>query len=178
MIEHHIVDAGLGLNLAIYIALLRHVNNETQQCFPSVKRLALMTGFSESTVSRGLGELEEMKLIHIRSRKAQGRPNLYTMLDTSHIISKVPKDEDIFETDDVSTVLLMPEPTPKHTAPVVTETTRYKPPVGKRLKLVDKPAEEPTPVVTEPISLRPPPSRKRTPTPTLTTSEQVAVIVN
>jgi DNA-binding transcriptional MocR family regulator len=105
------------------MALASHANKK-QKCWPSIKRLALMTGFSNVTVSKGLAELEELKLIDIQRRKDEGRPSVYTMLDTSHLVSKIPKVADDEDDTDSPTG----QPTAQPTVEESNVVTMYMPP--------------------------------------------------
>ncbi|MGR5412858.1 helix-turn-helix domain-containing protein [Vibrio astriarenae] len=62
------------------------------QCFPSIKTLALNTGFSESATKRAIKKLEELKLITKKRRYSSSGPtsNLYK-LNTKILVDKVSK---------------------------------------------------------------------------------------
>ncbi|WP_406731787.1 helix-turn-helix domain-containing protein [Vibrio scophthalmi] len=51
------------------------------KCFPSIKKLAQITGFSDSTIKRALRRLEEQELIWKVNRYSSSGPisNLYTL---------------------------------------------------------------------------------------------------
>lgn len=54
------------------------------QCFPSIKTLAQITGFSESAIKRAIKKLEELKLITKKRRYSSSGPtsNLYKLNTT------------------------------------------------------------------------------------------------
>ena len=65
--------------IAIYIALCRHANMRTQQCWPSHKTMADKTGMSVAQVKRMLDKIEKLKLI---SRETEiGKFTIYTLLE-------------------------------------------------------------------------------------------------
>jgi hypothetical protein len=70
--------------IAVYAALAMHASNETQACWPSVKRLASLVHLSRTTVKKTLRRLEAEGLLGTQARQdAEGDPtsNLYTLLD-------------------------------------------------------------------------------------------------
>lgn len=69
--------------VAVYAALARFANNETQTCFPSQDTIAKMLGLTRQTVNKALDSLEKAGLIEIRgrTRESGGRAsNEYTLL--------------------------------------------------------------------------------------------------
>lgn len=79
--------AAIGPNgIAVYMALVRFANNETQAASPAVPRIAKAIGLSERTVQRTLALLETAGLIAITPRYTEDgdrTSNLYTLLDLS-----------------------------------------------------------------------------------------------
>ena len=61
----------------VLVALAEHVSGEGRACWPSVSRLARMTGYAERTVRRALRALEAAGLVRIERRP--GRPALYSL---------------------------------------------------------------------------------------------------
>ncbi|WP_419617837.1 helix-turn-helix domain-containing protein [Thiolapillus sp.] len=61
----------------VLVALAEHVSGEGRECWPSVSRLARMTGCAERTVQRALRTLEAAGLIRVEQRA--GRPALYSL---------------------------------------------------------------------------------------------------
>jgi DNA-binding MarR family transcriptional regulator len=87
LIPNEVISSGLGARqLSVYVVLSAHADERTQQCSLPIKTMSLMSGFSVSTVTRAIRQLEQMKLIHVRRRAKQGRPSVYTMLDYSHLV--------------------------------------------------------------------------------------------
>lgn len=74
----------LGGNCTLtYISLCRHSNETTQQCFPSMKKIAEENGISEKSVERATKTLQEWGIVHIyKSKKKDGTQanNIYTLL--------------------------------------------------------------------------------------------------
>ena len=65
-----------------YGALLMHADNETQQCFPSQRRLARITGMTTRQVRRCTGNLEDLGLL-VKLYEAHGRglSNVYLLTE-------------------------------------------------------------------------------------------------
>lgn len=68
------LDGGRAVQ-AVYIALIRRLPN----VIPDRKRLAIDTGFSESSVRRAIGLLERVKLVRVERMK--GRSSTYVLAD-------------------------------------------------------------------------------------------------
>lgn len=71
---------------AVYLSLCRHVDNETQECFPGMKLMAEENGISSKSVERAIKILEAWGLVKVtRSKKEDGTqaPNDYLLLDKS-----------------------------------------------------------------------------------------------
>lgn len=63
---------------AVYLALASHANYQTRKCWPSIGRIAGMTGLSDETVSRAMLELERHGWISRSVRRSKnGRWNGY-----------------------------------------------------------------------------------------------------
>jgi hypothetical protein len=70
--------------VAVYVALASHAKGKTQDCWPSIARLASELSLSRATVKRTLRKLREVKLIATNARTdPAGDPtsNTYTLLD-------------------------------------------------------------------------------------------------
>lgn len=97
LVEKAIVQDTEHLNIydkMIYIVLCSFADNETQQCFPSVPKIAEYCGCSPSTVKRSLKRLEKLGLIHIEQRQDEnGRSttNVYTILELPAIFQEKQK---------------------------------------------------------------------------------------
>jgi DNA-binding transcriptional regulator YhcF (GntR family) len=80
----------------VYMTMARFVDNETQECFPSNKKLAEMTGLTTRTIINAVKHLEDGGYIEVD--RAFGRINYYQLNEipvknkhrTSEIISQVP----------------------------------------------------------------------------------------
>ena len=75
----------------VYISLCRHADNESQQCFPSMKLIAEELGISTKTVERCTKELQSWNIISIeKSKREDGTqaPNNYTLLDKEVWVKK------------------------------------------------------------------------------------------
>lgn len=75
--------------LAIYYALSRYANRETETVTLSVATLAKRTGMSDRQVRRELRKLEEYGLISVVQRGRFSLPNEYTLLDPPEEITFV-----------------------------------------------------------------------------------------
>lgn len=66
----------------VYLSLCRHSDNNTQQCFPSMKLIAEENGISERTVIRAIKTLEEWNIVRVHRRKnnkGTQEVNVYTL---------------------------------------------------------------------------------------------------
>lgn len=66
----------------VYLSLCRHADNNTQQCFPSMKLIATENGISTKTVERATKKLEEWGIICVqRGKKEDGTQanNIYVL---------------------------------------------------------------------------------------------------
>ena len=66
-------------DILVYCTLMRHMNNKTCECFPSIKTLMVESRLSNRTIYSCLDKLESEKLIH--RQKESGKVNLYTILE-------------------------------------------------------------------------------------------------
>ena len=69
-------------DIMVYAALMRFMNNQTRECFPSRAKLSKVARVSERTVNRSLQKLETEGLIYV-NRKL-GINNFYTMLEPTY----------------------------------------------------------------------------------------------
>lgn len=66
--------------IALYVALARHANSNTQICFPSYERLIRCSGIgNRNTISKKLQLLEDIGLIRIKHSNGRGS-NYYKLL--------------------------------------------------------------------------------------------------
>ena len=79
--------------IAVYCALLRHVNNSTAKAWPSMRTIADKLGLSTTTVNDALKRLECLKLISV-TRPGSPQGNTYTVLEVPHV-----SETDVSETD-------------------------------------------------------------------------------
>ena len=68
-----------GSDIMVYAALMRHMNNDTKECFPSIKTLMVKSRLTQNTVYKSLDILESEKLI-LRV-KTKGKVNHYVILE-------------------------------------------------------------------------------------------------
>ncbi|EGR2703860.1 hypothetical protein CGI24_17740 [Vibrio parahaemolyticus] len=86
--NRYLMTDALALGLSgIEKATLVHLSTFADgkfQCFPSIKTLAKITGFSESAIKRAIKKLEELKLITKKRRYSSSGPtsNLYKLNTT------------------------------------------------------------------------------------------------
>lgn len=111
--------------IAVYAALASHANGKTQDCWPSIGRLASELKLSRATVKRTLRTLREVKLIATDARTdPAGDPmsNMYTLLDPTPEKpvslaavpqgSRVPQTPPSVPTDPTGRVSQTPKPDP------------------------------------------------------------------
>jgi hypothetical protein len=72
--------------LAIYIALCRHTDNQSQQSYPSLTLLQEKLGMDRRTVILGINKLVDSKLID--KKVIPGRYTIFTLLEPKKIASK------------------------------------------------------------------------------------------
>ena len=88
VIDNEFIDSGYGSCLgpkitAVYLALTRHANYQTQECFPSAETLSKEAGIkNRNSIFFALKALEAYQIISVKHSKGK-YPNRYTMLDTS-----------------------------------------------------------------------------------------------
>ena len=63
----------------VYLTLARFVNNETQECFPSIEKICEVSGLTNRTVTKSLRKLEKYNYIEIR--RSTGNVNTYVLLE-------------------------------------------------------------------------------------------------
>ena len=63
----------------VYLTLARFVNNETQECFPSIEKICEVGGLTNRTVTKSLRKLEKYNYIEIR--RSAGNVNTYVLLE-------------------------------------------------------------------------------------------------
>ena len=84
MIDNAIIDVYGPIigpyGLALYIAICRHSDRETQESYPRVKTLAKETGMSGRQVHNKLEQLCELGLLRVVSGKEAGQRNVYVLL--------------------------------------------------------------------------------------------------
>ena len=77
----HIADLGLPpYHLAVMVALNRHANYQTHECFPSLTTIARESQVSRRHVVNVLQELSKAGHITLRSGKRHRQPTVYTLL--------------------------------------------------------------------------------------------------
>jgi hypothetical protein len=79
IIDHYASRLG-PYALAVYMALLRHADQRTQSCFPSLKTLATELGMGKDSVIKALEALKKAKLISVKHRRSSAgdtASNLY-----------------------------------------------------------------------------------------------------
>ncbi len=81
------------LTALTYFALCRHVNNDTQKCFPGLDLLSTELNISKTTVIKAIKELETWNIIQVerdskKRKDGHQMPNKYTLLDKSVWSSK------------------------------------------------------------------------------------------
>lgn len=64
-----VMDKGIkASSKVVYMVLCKFADNETQEAFPSRKTIRSITGISDSTLTRSLGELEDGGYIRVEPR--------------------------------------------------------------------------------------------------------------
>jgi hypothetical protein len=69
--------------LAVYVALCRHADIDSQECYPSHSTLAKETGMGEASVKKAVRKLEDLGLVRVSERWRENggqTSNLYTLL--------------------------------------------------------------------------------------------------
>ena len=104
----------------VYLSLCRHSDNNTQQCFPSIKLIAEENGISRDTVMRAIKKLEEWGIIKIKkSKKEDGTQanNVYTLTSKKIWKSKPSSIEQPSSTESQNEVKPSRKTTPSRVAP-------------------------------------------------------------
>jgi hypothetical protein len=65
-------------DLAIAITLARHINSESREAWPSIARMAMLTGRNRRTIIRSIERLERTGTLTIRRSRGR-RPNRYAL---------------------------------------------------------------------------------------------------
>jgi DNA-binding transcriptional MocR family regulator len=65
----------------LWIVLASYADRSTGECFPKVRALTDHCGCHRSTIWRAQAELIDRGLLEVETRRAQRRPNLYTIID-------------------------------------------------------------------------------------------------
>ena len=68
-----------GADIMVYACLMRHMNNETRECFPSIARIKRESRLGQSAVFQSLDKLEAAGLVY--RRRGRGRVNRYILLE-------------------------------------------------------------------------------------------------
>lgn len=111
----------------VYLSLCRHSDNNTQQCFPSMKLIAEENGISRDTVLRALKKLEEWGIVVIKKSKASDGTqanNVYT-LTSKNTWKKKPSSIKQLGTELQNDVEPSSKTTPSRVAPQVHNNTQY-----------------------------------------------------
>lgn len=72
-------------DIMVYATLMRYMNNNTKECYPSIKTLCSQSRLHKQTAYKSLDNLERMGLIQRKLTK--GKVNHYVILEPSTIIS-------------------------------------------------------------------------------------------
>jgi len=77
---------------AVYNSLSRHADFHTQECFPSIEKMAEQHGIDRKTIMRGIAELEKWGIVmKIKTRDPKSNrqlPNVYILVDKSMWLPK------------------------------------------------------------------------------------------
>lgn len=104
LVPHDMVNTKLNYKiLLLYAQLRRFMNNETKECFPSIKKLVELSGLSDKTVSKYLKILEDEKHIQIK-KQGNKKPNIYKFNTDSNLY----KGFEQFTTDFLDSPILAP----------------------------------------------------------------------
>lgn len=68
-----------GSDIMVYAALMRYMNNETRECYPSISTLSQKARLNKDTIYKSLEKLEKEKLIY--RQRGRGRNNKYIILE-------------------------------------------------------------------------------------------------
>ncbi len=72
-----------GSDIMVYASLMRHMNNKTKECFPSIKTLRIEARIRKRNVMYSLDKLEEAGLIY--RKRTRGKVNRYIILEPGGI---------------------------------------------------------------------------------------------
>ena len=68
-----------GSDIMTYASLIKHMNNDTKECYPSIKLISKEARINKRTVYKSLDILEKEKLIF--RKRGRGRVNRYIILE-------------------------------------------------------------------------------------------------
>ena len=74
-------------DIIIYLALIKFMNNETKECYPSIKTIIKFSRMSKSAIHVSLSKLEKNKIIFIERKT--GKVNHYIILEPSSPRKKI-----------------------------------------------------------------------------------------
>lgn len=74
--------------LAAYMALCRHADNETSECFPSYATIARETGMSRRKAIYEIQKMEQLGIIEVE--RNHHTSNVFVLLDTSALHAPLP----------------------------------------------------------------------------------------
>lgn len=81
VVEHETVDVMLPkvghLAFAVYCLLKRHMNTNTNQCFPSIQRIMRVCGCNRNGAVKAIKTLEVNNMVFVK--RTTGKSNVYTM---------------------------------------------------------------------------------------------------
>lgn len=82
-IHNKLIDERMlkGASLLVYLILCRYAEEDTQECFPSIKHIAELTGLKRNTVVKATDNLIKRGFIHKKQGGGRKNPNRYTVLD-------------------------------------------------------------------------------------------------
>ena len=82
-----------GADILVYASLMEHMNQQTQECFPSLARIREESRLSRNTVFQSLDKLEAERLIY--RRRGRGRVNRYILLEPTDIRRRPTNDKEM-----------------------------------------------------------------------------------
>ena len=69
--------------IAVYLCIACYVNEKTEEAYPSIKRICMVTGLSKATVCKAIYELEMRKIISVY--RAYKQNNTYVITNQGSI---------------------------------------------------------------------------------------------
>ena len=76
-----------GSDIMVYLTLMRFMNNETRECYPSIATIKKFSRLSAQTVYRCLDKLERENLIY--RKRGRGRVNKYILLEPTTSLKNI-----------------------------------------------------------------------------------------